>query len=118
VAQHPDAFVASMNHRLKDYPKPQLLDFVCNIAKSKAITYSRRLCERDRKAIIAFFCEHAPGFPEGFAPPSQAQARAVQVNQLAAQADDEFQFGNWLLQGDIFADPLGFWDQSAPGDNF
>jgi hypothetical protein len=109
VAQHPRAFVESMNHRLKDYQKEQLLMFVGEIARSRAIKYSRRLCERGRDAITAFFCEHAPGFPVGFAPPIQGKARAAQANKFA---DDEYQFAtDWTNPlGDMFADPFGCTD--------
>jgi hypothetical protein len=57
-----------MQNRLRPYSKETLLGPLKVMCESKGIRLPGRLCHRNKKALVCFFCEYFPDFPMGFPP--------------------------------------------------
>jgi hypothetical protein len=68
---------ASMDARLKPYPKGSLISAAAVMCEQRQIPLPDRICSRGRKPLICFYCEHFPDFPRGF--PFLANAVPIQA---------------------------------------
>jgi hypothetical protein len=57
-----------MQNRLRPYSKETLLGPLKAMCESNGIRLPGRLCHRNKKALVCFFCEYFPDFPKGFPP--------------------------------------------------
>jgi hypothetical protein len=107
----------SMGARLMGLGKPGLLQRARQFSDAHGVHPPDRLCERYREALICWFCENVPDFPEGFPgvedryPPSSGTMTVPSsANEDHGQAEHE------TIDIDIDTDPFDFsgelWDGS------
>jgi hypothetical protein len=111
---------SEMEQRLSGFAKANLISAANEYCRINRIKRPDRLCHRYREALICFFCQDVPQFPQGFPPiPPCAGPIPKTLNHVKPFASQEPRDGGLLdiqldrawgeVMNDTLPDGIGDW---------